>query len=125
MGFTKKDIRSSKIKILPDTENRVCFQEPNKRYASDFFRGACHNLNSFGYILAEETKNYRKYSKDGINFYVPRIQEFFFWVFTDEKDIIFYDKVHYYALTRLTIILKKLNYYKFKKKYFKETGRCS
>ena len=126
MFLSNEKINSSKIEILPPTENRISYQEQTPTmFANLFFKEACKRLESFQYLLVEDKKNYKKYSKDGINFYVPKIQEFFFWVFTDEKDYIFYDKVHTYALLRFLIILKKLNRYKFKKKYFKETGRCS
>jgi len=79
----------------------------------------------FSYALVEEHKNYKKYSKDGITFYVPKVQDFFFWVFTEEKDFIFYDKLHYFALRRLYFLLARLCLFKHKLRYFKETGRCN
>lgn len=124
--LNKKNITSSKIEILPKVQNKISYQETTpKRYSNLFFKEACKKLESYKYVLVEDKKNYKKYSKDGINFYVPKVQEFFFWVFTDEKYYIFYDKMHRYALLRFLIIIKKLELYKFKKKYFKETGRCS
>jgi len=109
--------------IPPEYHREISFQKYIKKNKI-FFRDATKLFKGYGYVVTEEHKNYTAFSKDGITFYLPRIQEYFTWVFTEHKDFIFEDLYGEWSVKRLKFNLDRMSMFKYRIKYNKEFGLC-